>query len=359
MQNSLIALISFTALASLLWYGLRPKTGWFWRMQRKLRVSDRILMEDALKYFTNCEFENETATLKGAAGCLGISEGEAGRIVSQLAEHNLISIDGNGFHLSGPGRSYGIRMIRAHRLYETYMSETSGYRENEWHDQADQAEHRLSDSEISALDQRLNYPVHDPHGDPIPTPEGELSMPEEKCSLSALGVDTSGVIVHMEDEPAEIYSQLIAEGLYPGLMLRVLEADSKRIRFWAGDDEHVLSPLLATSVQVVPHELEQRGTMPVPDQKTTVRKKRSLADCETGTRARIRALSPRISGTERRRLMDLGFLPGTEVEIELTSAAGDPMAFRIRGTLIALRRIQAEQIFIEKPETDKQSEGAA
>ena len=72
----------------------------------------------------------------------------------------------------------------------------------------------------------------------------------------------------------------------------------------------------------------------------------SLADLEPGRKAQIVSISRACRGTERRRLMDLGILPGTLVEAEVTSPGGDPTAYRIRGALIALRRQQAHYIHI-------------
>lgn len=71
----------------------------------------------------------------------------------------------------------------------------------------------------------------------------------------------------------------------------------------------------------------------------------SLADLDTGQKARI--LDLRLQGLERRRLMDLGFTPGTEVEVVMKAAFGDPIAYMVRNTKIALRKQQAEQIIVE------------
>lgn len=71
----------------------------------------------------------------------------------------------------------------------------------------------------------------------------------------------------------------------------------------------------------------------------------SLADLAIGKRARVLRLN--LSGLERRRLMDLGFTPGAEVEAVMRAAFGEPIAFRVRETLIALRRLQTEMIFAE------------
>ena len=77
-----------------------------------------------------------------------------------------------------------------------------------------------------------------------------------------------------------------------------------------------------------------------------------LPNLKQGEFATILGISPRIRGVERRRLMDLGFLPDTSIENELVSAGGDPIAFRIRGSVIALRKSQAELIRVCRENTE-------
>ncbi|MBN1120209.1 MAG: ferrous iron transport protein A [Anaerolineae bacterium] len=86
---------------------------------------------------------------------------------------------------------------------------------------------------------------------------------------------------------------------------------------------------------------EQVRTEPLEEEKTTWR----LSELKPGRIAVIDHLA--IDGEERRRLMDLGMVPGTRVTAEFRSALGDPVAFRIRGSLIALRKVQTRQIVIK------------
>ncbi len=72
----------------------------------------------------------------------------------------------------------------------------------------------------------------------------------------------------------------------------------------------------------------------------------TLADLQPGQKGRVTAISPACQGLERRRFMDLGILPKTIITAEMTSPSGDPTAYRIRGSLIALRREQASFIQI-------------
>jgi DtxR family Mn-dependent transcriptional regulator len=78
-----------------------------------------------------------------------------------------------------------------------------------------------------------------------------------------------------------------------------------------------------------------------------------LSELEHGEIGRVLGIHPSLQGPQRRRLLDLGLTPGTLVEAELESAGGDPVAYRIRGTLIALRRDQASWIQIDSPHLSK------
>jgi DtxR family Mn-dependent transcriptional regulator len=119
--------------------------------------------------------------------------------------------------------------------------------------------------------------------------------------------------------------------------LRLLSRDERRLLFWAGGDEHVLAPMVAANIFVKPIEEEPE---PVDGEQL-----KSLA---IGESAQVIGLAPSLRGAERRRMMDLGLLPGTTVRAENTGAGGSPTAYRIRGALIALRDEQAAQIIIRK-----------
>ena len=127
-----------------------------------------------------------------------------------------------------------------------------------------------------------------------------------------------------------------AEGLHVGMQLRVAEVTPQRVRFWAGGDEHILAPLLAANIAVEP----------LPEESPAELEGEPLTALQVGEIGQIQALTPRIRGAERRRLMDLGILPGTQIEIEMRSPGGDPTAYRVRGAVIALRTQQTDQIRI-------------
>jgi DtxR family Mn-dependent transcriptional regulator len=127
------------------------------------------------------------------------------------------------------------------------------------------------------------------------------------------------------------------------MQIRVTEVTSHRVRFWANGDEHVLAPILAANIMVVSCPQEVAEHIPT----------RRLNELKPGQRAKVASISRAVRGSERRRFMDLGILPGTEVEADLKSPSGDPTAYRVRNTLIALRHDQAEAIHIVDIQEDR------
>lgn len=329
---TIAAVISIIFL-SLFW----PDKGLWWKLKRRNVMTERVFREDALKHIQNCDFQSEQPSITSLAGALGVSTNHATEILNDLESRELITVDGHDFQLTSTGRDYAMRIIRAHRIYERYLADQTGFEESEWHTRAHHFEHQLSTEEVEALATSLGHPTHDPHGDPIPMADGTVVYPEERMVLNQLQLNTPARIIHLEDEPEAVYAQLIAEGLYVGQDVHLIEKTPTRVRFWAGDDEHILAPLLASNVAVIPITEEPEDDE-LPGQ--------PLATLKPGEEAHILSLSPRIRGVERRRLMDLGFLPGTNVLVEMKSAGGDPVAYRVRGAVIALRKEQAELISV-------------
>lgn len=305
-------------------------------MSKLTDSTQRILSEDALKHIYKTEERRRRATLQSVAGTLEIALDQATQLINKMATHHLLRMEGEDFYLTSEGQDYALQVIRAHRLWEHYLAEETGFDQADWHNMADRQEHLLSPEETEALSARLGHPTHDPHGDPIPTADGEI-VPHGGQPLTTLAPGEAGRIVHLEDEPAVVYAQLVAEGLYPEMEVLVAEVTPQRIRFWAGGDEHILAPIVAVNISIAPL---------VAGQIDQIRRGKRLTDLARGERGKVVNISPACRGPERRRLMDLGILPGTVITAEMNSPSGDPTAYLIRDALIALRKEQADLINI-------------
>ena len=231
-------------------------------------------------------------------------------------------------------------MLRSHRLWERYLSDTTGFPPTEWHARADAREHDLDADAANALAQRMGEPRYDPHGDPIPTADGEVPPPLG-IPLPRLAPGVEAEIVHVEDEPAAVYAELVARSLQPGTRIHLSDSSSRGVVFTVTSgssdaiSEHVLAPVIAANLTVRPVS----GESDLPPAR--------LVALDIGESARVAGISPTCRGPERRRLLDLGLVPGTLVTAELRAPGGDPTAYRVRGAVLALRRAQAELIHIE------------
>lgn len=320
-----------TALA-VFWprYGLVAR----WRAGRVL--ASRVQREDAIKHLLKCEVNGAEPTIESLSGSLQIPTNRAAALLEDLEHRGLLTVEGGSLRLKPAGRELALHVIRAHRLWESYLSEQTGVGEVEWHQRAESKEHHLSPQEADALAARLGHPVLDPHGDIIPAP-GEPMPAETGHSLNGADLNQPLRVTHVEDEPPAVYAQLTALGIRPGMRGLIVEKSPHRIRFWADGEEHVLAPVMANNIFV--------ESLPdcVPDD---LLEEEYLSGLDVGEHGRVLSLSPACRGPERRRLLDLGFVPGTEVVAEMRSPGGDPTAYRVRGTSIALRKGQAGLIRI-------------
>lgn len=314
------------------WSGFRP----FQSRERRREAAERAALEDALKHLYDCERTNRSCTVESLAGALESSRDSAARLLTRLEGLDLVRSVRELLALTEEGRRLAVRVLRTHRLWEHYLAHRTGAEPATWHRSADRMEHRLTPEETEALDLRLGRPRFDPHGDPIPTRKGELPPPAG-TPLARLEVGQSAEVIHLEDEPPGIFETLVAQGFAPGSSVQVLDADAGRLRVRIAGREQVLDRVTADNVTVEPLPSGVAAGEPV----------RTLADAEVGEAVTVSRLSPICQGLNRRRLLDLGVVPGTTITAELSSTGGDPVAYRIRGALIALRREQAASIEVE------------
>jgi DtxR family Mn-dependent transcriptional regulator len=333
MPEPLLAILAaglvFVLAVALFW----PGRGLVHRWRRMRSVSQRVAMEDALKYIHEADSEGRLPTITGLAGALGMSTDQAASLVGDLSERGLVALEGHSLRVTPEGRGYALQVLRAHRLFERYLADKTGYHETEWHGRAHHLEHSLTPDDVDALAAQLGHPTHDPHGDPIPDADGHM-VEHGGTPLTSLEVDVPLRIVHLEDEPEAVYAQLVAEGLQPGMIGLATEISSSHVRLWADGDEHVLAPIVAANIHAVP----------VPTMEVEMQAIDRLSDLAQGQRGVVVRIAQGCRGPERRRLLDLGMVPGTIVEAAFSSPTGNPMAYSVRGALIAIRRRQASQI---------------
>ena len=323
-----------------------PNSGLWSRWKRASINTRRVLLEDALKHLYDCEYKSLPASLHSIAGNLNISGDQAAKLVERLESMGLIKSTTTRIELTDVGRSYALRVIRVHRVWERYLADETSMGEMEWHAHADHKEHIMTIEEANELAAQIGNPVFDPHGDPIPTASGQI--PDHSgVLLNDLQEGQFARIIHLEDEPNTIYAQLVALGLFPGMLIRMNNKTAEKISFIANGEEKILAPVFANNVTV---EI-------IPEKEDTIEDNLiRLTQIPVGQAVEVVRISPACRGQQRRRLMDFGIVPGSVIEPELRSAGGDPVTYRILGTTIALGNNHARFIFVKKPENELKTE---
>lgn len=294
--------------------------------------------DDVLKRLAEREAQGRSDDLESMAGTLEAPRDRLARTIEQLARDGWVVRGEAQYELTADGRRRGRHLLRSHRLLETRLARETGLAPEKWHARADRAEHALSPDEANTLADQLGNPRFDPHGDPIPDRDGNFAT-EAAPTLLDWPTDQPAMVLHLEDEPAALFAAVHRTGLAPGLVVHGVHRGPEGVACEVDGRQIALSPAEAELVHVGPATGVRAG-----------RARQRLADLAPGATAVVAGLSPVIRGRARQRLLDLGLVPGTRITREFEAALRSPVAFRVRGTLVALRREQTEQILIEAPE---------
>ena len=326
--------------------------GWWLKAVTKFRnwrkLRERALFEDALKHLLAFEHRGQRGTLESLAGALGLSQKRMVKLIAHMEAGGVLHSAGGGLHLSPEGERWALQVVRAHRLWERYLADEAGVPMEQLHGAAERAEHHLTPERLDALEAQLGHPAHDPHGDPIPGADASVAS-MEGVPLTDWQPGETAQIVHVEDEPAVILKQILTTGLRPGSIIRILESGPQGLILSDGEQEHRLAPVLAANIQVA-------AAPKVPERPANLVR---LADLGEGEEAEVVVIDAQYRGHGRRRLLDLGLTPQAWVQPELTNPFGDPRAFRVRGTLIALRKDQAAHVWVRPGSRPSQDDSQA
>ena len=145
-------------------------------------------------------------------------------MIQKLAKQKLmIHVPRREVSLSESGEKLARKLIRRHRLIETYLHNKLGYSWDEVHDEAERIEHAVSDRFVEAIDRELDFPKFDPHGDPIPDSEG-VSATRRLRKLSDMGVGDHGKVARIMDGKPDALIYLSKLGIELGTDLEVIFA---------------------------------------------------------------------------------------------------------------------------------------
>ena len=175
-------------------------------------------VEDYLKCILAAQQRQPDAlvTMGQIGAALGVAPGTVTAMVKTLAESGLLDYEPySGVRLSAAGEKLATHVLRRHRLIELFLVEKMGYDWSEIHDEAERLEHAVSDRLIERIDEMLDHPSVDPHGDPIPDREGQIPA-SSTATLLACPLNEPQRVVRVGDQSADFLRLLERRGLVPG-----------------------------------------------------------------------------------------------------------------------------------------------
>ncbi len=169
--------------------------------------------------YGHTEWQPDPMTSSQLATRLGLAPSSVTEMVKKLTVQGFVEHALYGtIVLTSLGRTEALRMVRRHRLIETWLVSEFGYGWDEVHDEAEVLEHVVSDRMIDAIDARLGHPTADPHGDPIPGADGVVP-PAQGVRLSEVESGGSVRVVRISDSDPEVLRLLEGRGIGVGTRL--------------------------------------------------------------------------------------------------------------------------------------------
>lgn len=335
MVNPVTALLIFGFILVLALLILMPRFGLLFLWRKSKSDKKKILIEDSLKFIYDLKIRKKECYKEKLALALNINSTKLEELIKILLDSNLITIYDDKIEFTEDGKSYAVKVVRIHRLLEKFLAEETSIKEDNWHRVAEDKEHTISDEEAEYLSARLGNPFTDPHGDPIPLATGEQFVKDSKA-LPELQINDTGIIAHIEDEPTDIYSSIMSKNLHLGTQVKLTGEGENRFTIEAEGKQVNLTRKEAQNIFLAEPDFENEA---VYDR---------LSELKENQSAVIAGISKAMRGQQRRRLLDFGFVPGTKVSVRLVSLGNDPVAYDIRNTTVAIRKQQADLVFIRK-----------
>lgn len=178
-------------------------------------------VEDYLKVIYSLSERGEPASTSSIAEVLEIQPASVSGMIKRLAEAGYVShAPYKGVRLTPRGTREALRIVRRHRILETYLSQRLGYSWDDVHGEAERLEHAASDELIDRMAAALEDPSHDPHGAPIPTRTGDME-PFDHPTLAEVEPGQEVRIQAVRDDDSERLRYMESRGLLPGVRLSV------------------------------------------------------------------------------------------------------------------------------------------
>ena len=193
-------------------------------MAVRLEVSNAV-QDYAKAIWSLAQRDDEAVSTSAIAERLEVSPASASAMVKRLESMGLVEREPyHGVKLTPAGSRVALAVLRHHRLLELYLAEALGMPWDRVHEEAEVLEHAISPALSELIATKLGNPTHDPHGDPIPTAEGEIDEAPTRA-LAELEPGSRGVFVRVSDSDPDMLRYLAERGIAPGDRFEVVRRE--------------------------------------------------------------------------------------------------------------------------------------
>ena len=339
-------------------------------------------MQMYLVTIARLRMDGQPVPLSQLADALSISPVSVNEMCRKLQDHGLVIYRPyKGALLTPEGEQRAHYILRRHRLWEVFLVGKLGFSYEEAHEAACELEHATAKTVADRLDAFLEYPSVNPQGESIPRRDG--SLPTRKLvALTALPAGQRAHVVRCDVSDAA-RAFLDEQGIRPGVSLTVVAAAADSMLVQVGEAQLSLARSLSEAIQLETdsaigrvsegsavgrvteveketEDVDSEVESTAPRSSSTILDK-EISEMQTKTETTVRQIPlhklgagqrgvvVRVGGKgpARRRMMDMGLVPGSEVAVVRVAPLGDPIEFTVKGYSLSLRKSEAKVIEVE------------
>lgn len=213
--------------------------------------------EEYIEAIYKLQKRSGVARTKELAQELKVVPGSITNTIAHLEKHGLVEhTPYRGVRLTAEGEKLALTIIRRHRLAERLLTDLL---EADWsgvHETACRLEHVLTEDVLSLLEKRLGYPKFCPHGNPIPTGDGELKE-SECCPLTMVAANQVRIVAKLVDEKRETLQSLAGKGIKPNVPIHIVRVEKDIFVLCVAGKEQTVNRREAESIWVKIAEMEE------------------------------------------------------------------------------------------------------
>jgi DtxR family Mn-dependent transcriptional regulator len=209
-------------------------------------------IEEYLECIYKLQEKSGVARTSGIVKALNVAPGTVTNTVEWLEKQDMVTHEPyKGVKLTQKGRKIALKVIRKHRLSERLLVDILHMGRDKAHDAACKLEHSITDDMMKPLEEALKYPKTCPHGNPIPTENGEI-IEEKSLPLLELVVGEHGIVAKITEERYDLLNYLDKLGIAPKAAIEILEKApfNGPITVKVGSTSHAISYAIASIIQV-------------------------------------------------------------------------------------------------------------